>query len=54
MRLQRSVLLWRIDTAWAAAGQVVVGNGADIAKEAGLWPKTALAPLPNAPAPNPL
>jgi hypothetical protein len=47
VRLQRATLqLWKVDTAWAAAGQVVVGNGADIAKEAGLWPTTALAPLP--------
>jgi hypothetical protein len=47
VRLQRSTLqLWNVSTAWAAAGQVVVGNGADIAKDAGLWPLAALAPLP--------
>jgi hypothetical protein len=36
--------LWKIDVPWASAGQVVVGNGADIAKDAGLWPTTAIAP----------
>jgi len=46
VRLQRATLqLWKVDTAWAAAGTVVVGNGADVAKEAGLWPVEAIAPV---------
>jgi hypothetical protein len=45
VRLQRATLqLWMQDTPWAAAGTVVVGNGSDIAKEAGMWPAAALAP----------
>jgi len=53
VRMQRSVLQrWRVDTAWAAAGQVVVGNGSDIAKEAGLWSSTGLAPSPAPLAPT--
>jgi hypothetical protein len=46
VRLQRATLqLWKIDTPWAAAGSVVVGDGADVAKEAGLWPIEAIAPV---------
>jgi len=42
---QRATLqLWTEDQPWAAAGTVVVSNGGDIAKEAGLWPLDALAP----------
>ena len=45
VRLQRATLqLWKVDTAWAVAGAVVPGNAADVAKEAGLWPLSALAP----------
>ena len=45
VRLQRATLqLWKQDTPWAAAGSVVVGNGGDIGKEAGLWPVEAIAP----------
>jgi hypothetical protein len=45
VRLQRATLqLWNVDAPWARAGSVVVGNGADVAKEAGLWPVSALAP----------
>jgi hypothetical protein len=45
VRTQRATLQrWNVDMPWAAAGQIVVGNGADVAKEAGLWPITALAP----------
>jgi hypothetical protein len=45
VRLQRATLqLWLVDTAWAPAGSVVVGNAGDLAKEAGLWPLSALAP----------
>jgi hypothetical protein len=46
VRLQRATLqLWKIDVPWASAGSVVVGNGADIAKEAGLWPLDSTAPV---------
>jgi hypothetical protein len=45
VRLQRATLqLWQIDVPWAAAGSVVVGNGGDIGKEAGLWPLEAVTP----------
>jgi hypothetical protein len=45
VRLQRATLqLWRIDTPWAASGTVVVGNGGDLAKQAGLWPVDAITP----------
>ncbi len=44
-RLQRATLqLWKVDMPWAAAGTVVVGNGGDLAKEAGLWPADAVTP----------
>ena len=37
VRLQRATLqLWLVDQPWAAAGQVVVGNAGDLAKEARL------------------
>ena len=46
VRLQRATLqLWAVDTPWAASGTVVVGNGGDLAKEAGLWPLEAITPL---------
>jgi hypothetical protein len=45
VRLQRASLqLWTVDTPWAAAGTVVVGNAGDLAKEAGLWPLEATVP----------
>ena len=45
VRLQRGTLqLWTTDAASAAAGTVVVGNGGDVAKEAGLWPREAVVP----------
>ena len=48
VRLQRATLqLWKADTPWAAAGTVVVGNGGDVAKEAGLWPADATSPAPS-------
>ena len=38
IRLQRAVIQeWKTDKPWAKAGQVTVGNGGDIAKEAGLF-----------------
>jgi hypothetical protein len=45
VRLQRASLqLWKTETAWAAAGSVVVGNGGDEAKAAGMWPAEATSP----------
>jgi len=44
LRAQRVVLQqWKVDTAWCKAGEVVVANGGDVAKEAGLWPSEAVA-----------
>jgi hypothetical protein len=49
VRLQRATFqLWRLDTLWAAAGTIVVGNAGDLAKEAGLWPREATIPGPAA------
>jgi len=46
VRLQRGTLqLWLVDTPWAAPGTVVVGNAGDLAKQAGLWPLDAVAPV---------
>ena len=43
MRFQRAVLQeWKEDVPWAAAGQVTVANGGDIAKELGHLPETSL------------
>jgi hypothetical protein len=45
VRCQRAVLqLWKTDEPWAAAGQVTVANGGDLAKEAGLIPAAAAQP----------
>jgi hypothetical protein len=45
VRTQRVTLqLWTVDTPWVSAGTVVVGNGGDLAKEAGVWPSDALTP----------
>jgi hypothetical protein len=53
VRLQRATLqLWRIDTPWASAGSIIVGNGGDLAKEAGLWPLEATTPAGVAPPPD--
>lgn len=47
VRSQRAVLQqWKVRTAWAQAGQVVVANGGDVAKEVGLFPEDALNPVP--------
>ena len=52
VRLQRATLqLWKQDTPWATAGSVVVSNGSDVAKEAGMWPTAALAPSPSPASP---
>ncbi len=53
VRAQRVVFQqWQVDVPWAAAGQVTVALGGDIAKEVGLLPDTgALVPIdPPAPA----
>jgi hypothetical protein len=45
IRLQRTVLQeWKEAVPWAAAGQVTIANGGDIAKELGGLPASALAP----------
>jgi uncharacterized protein YkwD len=63
IRLQRAVIQQRKhDVPWAKAGETTVANGADIAKEAGLFPGDAVkaeaadgqgAAAPAAPAPAP-
>lgn len=46
LRAQRKVFqLWKIQVPWAAAGQVVVANGGDVGKEAGMYPPGAIVPL---------
>jgi lipoprotein-anchoring transpeptidase ErfK/SrfK len=35
---------WKVDMPWAGAGQVVIANGGDVAKEAGLLPQDILTP----------
>jgi uncharacterized protein YkwD len=43
IRLQRAVIQqWKQDVPWAKAGETTVANGADIAKEAGLFPGAAV------------
>jgi hypothetical protein len=55
VRLQRATLqLWLVDTPAAAAGTVILGNTGDLGKQAGLWPLDATAPVPVAPADQPL
>ena len=45
LRAQRAVFQqWMIDVPWASAGEVVIANGGDIAKELGLVPADAGAP----------
>ena len=45
IRLQRAVIQqWKVDVPWARAGDVVVANGGDVGKEAGLYPPEALEP----------
>jgi uncharacterized protein YkwD len=45
VRLQRAVIQqWKQDVPWAKAGQVTIANGADIAKEAGLFPAEVARP----------
>ena len=50
LRAQRVVIQqWKEDVPWAAAGQVTVANGGDVAKEAGLLPAVAILPVPSTP-----
>src|SRR5262249_49355140 len=45
IRAQRKVFQrWKIDVPWAKAGQVLVANGGDVGKEAGLYPSDAVVP----------
>jgi hypothetical protein len=45
LRTQRGVFqVWKVDTAWAKAGQLVMANVGDLAKEAGLFDQAVLAP----------
>jgi len=45
VRAQRAVFqYWRTDVPWAPAGSVTVGNGGDVAKEAGLFPAEVTTP----------
>jgi hypothetical protein len=47
VRFQRTTLQWLTDdTPWAPEGTVVRGNAGDLAKEVGLWPPEAAAPIP--------
>lgn len=47
IRTQKAVLQhWKVDTAWAKAGEVVVANAGVMAKELGLFPAEALIPQP--------
>ena len=50
LRAQRVVIQqWKEAVPWAAAGQVTVANGGDVAKEAGLLPAAAIVPTPATP-----
>lgn len=50
VRCQRAVFQqWRVATQFAATNQVLIANGGDNAKDAGLVPATAAAPLPPPP-----
>jgi hypothetical protein len=45
VRAQRATFQrWKEDVPWAAAGEVTVANGGDLAKEAYLWPVQAVVP----------
>ena len=55
LRTQRATFQqWMTATAWAAAGEVVVSNGGDVYKEAGLIPAaaTVLSPRPSSTPPT--
>lgn len=45
VRAQRAVFQqWMDDVPWARAGEVVIANGGDVAKEAGVYPPEAIIP----------
>lgn len=45
MRFQRAIMQhYKEDTPWAKKGQVLVANGGDLGKEAGLYPKDSIVP----------
>src|SRR5439155_13262028 len=47
LRAQRKIFQqWLVDTSFARAGQVLVANGGDVGKEAGLYPQAAITPQP--------
>ncbi|MYD94011.1 MAG: M23 family metallopeptidase [Chloroflexi bacterium] len=47
LRAQRVVLQqWTTDTPWAKAGEVIFANSGDMAREAGLFPESAITPGP--------
>lgn len=47
IRCQRVVFqYWKVAVPWAAAGQVTIANGGDLAKEAGMFPAGAVTPQP--------
>lgn len=48
VRCQRVVFqYWKEDVPWTRAGQVTIANGGDLAKEAGLFPGSAVTPQPS-------
>jgi hypothetical protein len=52
LRAQRKIFQqWLMDTPFARAGQVLVANGGDVGKEAGLYPPAATVPQPPATVP---
>ncbi|MCL6648513.1 MAG: hypothetical protein K6U89_09290 [Chloroflexi bacterium] len=54
VRAQRVVFQqWKVDVPWARAGQVVLANGGDLGKEAGLYPSWATTPIPPGQVPVP-
>ena len=47
IRCQRVVFqYWKVAVPWAAAGQVTIANGGDLAKEAEMFPAAAVTPQP--------
>ena len=47
VRCQRAVFqYWKVAVPWAAAGQVTIANGGDLAKEVGMFPAAAITPTP--------
>ncbi|HEX2171248.1 MAG TPA: hypothetical protein VHL09_02235, partial [Dehalococcoidia bacterium] len=51
LRAQRVILQhWKVQTPWANPGDVVIANGADVAKELGVFDPQVLTPQPAPPA----